>query len=249
MPIARRQPGAPASALPSERGTWWVDFIVFVSLAAIVAGVVALARRWSAPLRPTVDIDLSLWSLPKYTLLSLARGIAAYLLLRSGPVLPMPMNQLPGDTVHISREIGSKAAFDARAEFSDVVNRAAFEDRLTPGESRLRRERNIVAVANLKRPGLLAERDEFIASRKNRHARTAAYFHSYVPYFGRHCKFRVTQPRPAGNQNFAHARFRAGQNKMLARTRSLLEYDEIALAARVFVHHHGVCTSRHRSAG
>jgi NitT/TauT family transport system permease protein len=80
MPILRRQPGAPASALPPERGTWWVDFIVFVSLAAIVAGVVALARRWSAPLRPTVEIDLSLWSLPKYTLLSLARGIAAYLL-------------------------------------------------------------------------------------------------------------------------------------------------------------------------
>ncbi len=61
-------------------GTWWVDFIIFVGLAATVAGVVALARRWTAPLRPTVEIDLSLWSLPKYTLLSLARGIAAYIL-------------------------------------------------------------------------------------------------------------------------------------------------------------------------
>jgi NitT/TauT family transport system permease protein len=63
-----------------HRATWWVDVLVFVGLAALIAGVVALARRWTAPLRPTVDIDLSLWSLPKYTLLSLARGVAAYCL-------------------------------------------------------------------------------------------------------------------------------------------------------------------------
>src|SRR5579862_655023 len=80
MPIFRRQPGASDSVLESTPGTWWVDFIILVGLAATVAGVVALARRWSAPLRPTVEIDLSLWSLPKYTLLSLARGIAAYIL-------------------------------------------------------------------------------------------------------------------------------------------------------------------------
>ena len=80
MPVVQHPPGAPARTLPLERSAWWIDLLILVGLAATVAGVVALAHRWRAPLRPTVDIDLSLWSLPKYTLLSLARGVAAYVL-------------------------------------------------------------------------------------------------------------------------------------------------------------------------
>ncbi|MBX3027340.1 ABC transporter permease subunit [bacterium] len=78
MPLARR-PGPQRRELPIA-GAWWIDLLIVVALAALVAGVVALARRWTAPLRPTVDIDLSLCALPGYTLLSLARGVAAYLL-------------------------------------------------------------------------------------------------------------------------------------------------------------------------
>ncbi|HVN87807.1 MAG TPA: ABC transporter permease subunit [Candidatus Binatia bacterium] len=55
-----------------------VDALLAIGLAALVGGLVALAHRWTAPLRSTIDIDLSLWALPKYTLLSLARGMAAY---------------------------------------------------------------------------------------------------------------------------------------------------------------------------
>jgi NitT/TauT family transport system permease protein len=58
----------------------WVDAVLLVGLGALVAGVVGLARRWEAPLRPTVEIDLSPWALPGYTALSLARGFAAYAL-------------------------------------------------------------------------------------------------------------------------------------------------------------------------
>jgi NitT/TauT family transport system permease protein len=60
--------------------TPWVDVLVVLVIAALVAGTVALARRWTAPLRPTVEIDLSPWALPRYTLLSLARGGVAYAL-------------------------------------------------------------------------------------------------------------------------------------------------------------------------
>jgi len=60
--------------------TPWVDALLVLVIAALVAGMVALARRWTAPLRPTVDIDLSPWALPQYTLLSLARGCVAYAL-------------------------------------------------------------------------------------------------------------------------------------------------------------------------
>jgi hypothetical protein len=78
MPLSRPRPDAQRE--PATRSTWWIDLLIVISLAALVAGVVALARRWSAPLLPTVEIDLSLWSLPGYTLLSLARGVAAYIL-------------------------------------------------------------------------------------------------------------------------------------------------------------------------
>jgi NitT/TauT family transport system permease protein len=75
MSVVLRSPGAPSSA---TRSTWWIDALLLAGLGALVAGVVGLARGWSAPLRPTVTIDLSLWALPRYTLLSLARGLAAY---------------------------------------------------------------------------------------------------------------------------------------------------------------------------
>ncbi len=57
-----------------------MDALILVAVGALVAGVVALAQRWEAPIRPTVEIDLSPSALPGYTLLSLSRGFAAYLL-------------------------------------------------------------------------------------------------------------------------------------------------------------------------
>ncbi len=57
-----------------------VDVLILGVLAASVVGLVALAERWSAPLRAAVEIDLAPSALPGYTLLSLSRGFAAYLL-------------------------------------------------------------------------------------------------------------------------------------------------------------------------
>jgi len=72
--------GARTGAAAGPRGTLVVDAFVLLVLGALVAGVVTLARRWAAPLQATVAIDLSPRALPGYTLLSLARGFAAYLL-------------------------------------------------------------------------------------------------------------------------------------------------------------------------
>ena len=74
------RPLSPAERPPIRAGVSGIDALLVLGLAALVAGVVGLARRWHAPLRPTIEIDLSLWALPGYTLLSLARGVAAYLL-------------------------------------------------------------------------------------------------------------------------------------------------------------------------
>jgi len=57
-----------------------VDVLIVVVVAALVGGVVVLARRWQAPIRTTTAIDLRPRALPGYTLLSLSRGFAAYLL-------------------------------------------------------------------------------------------------------------------------------------------------------------------------
>ena len=57
-----------------------MDILVLVAVGALVAGVVALAQRWESPIRPTVEIDLSPSALPLYTLQSLSRGFAAYVL-------------------------------------------------------------------------------------------------------------------------------------------------------------------------
>ena len=57
-----------------------VDMTLAACLFALVAGMIALAQRWEAPIREAVAIDLSPRALPGYTLLSLSRGFAAYIL-------------------------------------------------------------------------------------------------------------------------------------------------------------------------
>jgi NitT/TauT family transport system permease protein len=57
-----------------------VDVLLLAVVAAAVGGVVLLAQRWEAPIRQATPIDLDPRALPGYTLLSLSRGFAAYIL-------------------------------------------------------------------------------------------------------------------------------------------------------------------------
>jgi NitT/TauT family transport system permease protein len=66
------------AAAPGPSADPWADAFVLAGLGALVAGVVAFARRWHAPLTAAAAIDLSPRALPMYALLSLARGFAAY---------------------------------------------------------------------------------------------------------------------------------------------------------------------------
>ncbi len=55
-----------------------IDAAVILGLVSLVFGVSQVAGEWRQPLRPTMEIDLSPWSLPKYALFSFARGWIAY---------------------------------------------------------------------------------------------------------------------------------------------------------------------------
>jgi len=69
----------PATA-DAPRPRRWMDLLVLVGVAGVALGLIRTAEEWTSVLRPTVEIDLSPWALPGYTLLSLSRGLAAYAL-------------------------------------------------------------------------------------------------------------------------------------------------------------------------
>ena len=62
----------------ARSSSWLSDAWVVMLLAAVLYGVVRVAKHWQAPLQSHAEISLSFWALPGYTLLSLLRGVAAY---------------------------------------------------------------------------------------------------------------------------------------------------------------------------
>jgi len=72
--------GKATAALRRSPQFSWVDAVVLLALMAVVYGIGRTAQQWTGALRPSVEIDLSARALPKYTLLSLSRGLAAYVL-------------------------------------------------------------------------------------------------------------------------------------------------------------------------
>jgi len=72
--------GQAVAFLDRSRRVGWVDLALVAGLGGTIYGLVHLSRQWTGALRPAVEIDLSLSALPGYTLLSLSRGLVAYLL-------------------------------------------------------------------------------------------------------------------------------------------------------------------------
>lgn len=64
----------------SQPPVLWADALLLAMVGAAIGGVVLLAAEASTPHQPQVIINLSVFSLPKYAFLSLARSFAAYAL-------------------------------------------------------------------------------------------------------------------------------------------------------------------------
>ena len=58
----------------------YMDAVVIMAGLAILYGLVTLGRQWTGVHRPVVEINLSVWALPKYTFFSMMRGLAAYVI-------------------------------------------------------------------------------------------------------------------------------------------------------------------------
>ena len=54
------------------------DIVIILGILGVFYGITQVGREWTGVLRPTVLIDLSFGALPRYTLFSLVRGLAAY---------------------------------------------------------------------------------------------------------------------------------------------------------------------------
>jgi NitT/TauT family transport system permease protein len=72
--------GEAVAFLDRSRRLRWTDVGLVAALGAAIYGVVHLAHHWTGTLRPSVEIDLAVGALPGYALLSLSRGLAAYVL-------------------------------------------------------------------------------------------------------------------------------------------------------------------------
>ncbi|HEY1686361.1 MAG TPA: ABC transporter permease subunit [Tepidisphaeraceae bacterium] len=57
-----------------------IDLLLVGGVAALIGGFFMFSKQIAAPYTPTVNISLSFKALPKYTLFSLSRGFAAYVL-------------------------------------------------------------------------------------------------------------------------------------------------------------------------
>jgi NitT/TauT family transport system permease protein len=72
--------GEATAFLRGARRLGAADLVTVAALGGVLLAGTRLAEAATAPMRPAVEIDLSLAALPGYTLLSLGRGLAAYLL-------------------------------------------------------------------------------------------------------------------------------------------------------------------------
>ena len=70
--------GGAVAYLDPTRKTNWVTLVLVLGVIGIVLGLIQLSKEWAGPLRPTINIDLSIRALPKYAFFSLSRGLTAY---------------------------------------------------------------------------------------------------------------------------------------------------------------------------
>ncbi len=61
-----------------SRTVGWANVLVLAASVGLFFGIISFAHEFTGQFRPAVDIDLSLWALPRYAFFSLCRGLTAF---------------------------------------------------------------------------------------------------------------------------------------------------------------------------
>lgn len=64
--------------LVRSRALGWANVLVLTGSIGLFFGVLSFAHEFTGQFRPAVEIDLSLWALPRYAFYSLCRGVVAF---------------------------------------------------------------------------------------------------------------------------------------------------------------------------
>src|SRR2546425_1580389 len=148
-----------------------------------------------------------------------------------------------------NQRVGDEALLDGGANRVRAVGDAAELDSLTACETDLCGEREIVAVANLERAGLLLHGDEFVAGGKNGHARLLVHSDAMRAHLSGERRFREADALAGFQENRAGAGLAAAGNDVLPALHRAIEGDAVGITLRVFDHHDGVGAGRNGSAG
>ncbi len=70
----------PHPAAPQPKRSPFADALILGGIVALLLGLIAMGRQFHHPFQNKVDINLSPWMLPFYTMLSFMRGAVAYVL-------------------------------------------------------------------------------------------------------------------------------------------------------------------------
>jgi NitT/TauT family transport system permease protein len=73
-------PAQPLPATGPPRRSFGADFLVLAAIVALIFSLIDMGHEWHHPFQSKVDIDLSPWYLPYYTMLSFMRGAVAYVM-------------------------------------------------------------------------------------------------------------------------------------------------------------------------
>ncbi len=133
-------------------------------------------------------------------------------------------------------------------QFTDVVRHIAEHPRFAAGQLHLRRQRNAIAVADLKFFRRLVHRDDFIAGRENRDRGFSGPAGASVP-LARPSPVRRSRCRVPFFTTLSPTRVSCPSNTKCALARAGLPTITFRLPLRVFHHHDGVRTARHGRAG
>ena len=146
-------------------------------------------------------------------------------------------------------QLRAQTVLNHRTRFRAVIGRNSQIARAHALLQTLRQQLMAVAVANLRRAGLLMRLNNLVARPQNRHARQLAHRHVHATDRREHANLRRADARSAANHDIPRVRIARPPRDVLSGTSRRFEFHKpLARHFRQLAHHHGIRADRHRRA-